>query len=138
MEFKTSLEDCNLYGLSKHLGMPQVDIDTSKTCSVNWAVNIEARSWGIKSIESYAVGVIVSIDWSVYLDELTQDEKDKLIDFGGKEYSNTIEGTIEIDSTEKWNGKEWTIKNEIALSEYGAFYPQSCEIDFQSMEILIL
>lgn len=138
-EYKTDIDDATVYGLSKVFGVPDVDIDTGKqTAYVDWKLEPEARSWGVKSISIYATKVVCSVEWEVYTDDLTEEEKAKLIAAGGREYRNdTIGGTIEVVSNEKWNGNEWKIDSDFGLSEGGMCCPQDAEIDFESMTITI-
>lgn len=138
-DYKTTIDDGTVYGLNKCFGVPDVDIDTGRqTCYVDWLLEPEVRSWGIKSIYVYATKVKLSVEWEVYTEELTEDEKAKLIANGGREYRNeTISGLIEVDSSEEWSGKKWTIKSEFKIEEDGMCRPQDVEIDFETMTITV-
>ena len=88
-DYQTLVNDCTVYGLNNFFGVPTVDIDTGKPkCYVNWVLEPEARRWGIRSISVYATRVVTTIEWEVYTEDLTKEEKDTLIIAGGKEYQN--------------------------------------------------
>lgn len=140
IDFATPIDDVNVYGLPKLLGIPKLDVDAGNiTCFIEWRLGVEARSWGIKSIDVHVTKVTALFEWEVYAGDLTEEEKAKLIAAGGREYrNNTIGGTIEVVSSEKWNGSEWKIDSDFGLSEDGMCCPQDAEIDFEAMKINIL
>lgn len=111
-----------------------IDFDiTAEKCFVEWGTSIEARSWGIKSISSYVKKVICNISWEVYVDDLSEQEKQMLYDLGGVEYGGSITGTIEIDSD---NGQfDWVINESIKPSNSGDISPTTVEIDFENLKI---
>jgi|GEM_PF-5524010 len=139
IQFNSPIEDITVYGLSKMFGVPDVDLDIRKiNAYVDWNLEHEARSWGIKSTSIYITKVVCLFEWETYADDLIEEEKAKLITAGGKEYrGNTISGTIEIVSNKKWNEKEWTISNNISFRGTGLCCPQEIEINFELMEIIV-
>ena len=138
-DYKTTIDDGNVFGLNKCLGVPNVDIDIEKpTCYVDWLLQPEVRIWGIKSISVYATKIVASVEWEVYTDDLTEEEKTILIAANGREYGNkTISGLIEVDSRKEWNGKKWTIESKFKIEEDGMCRPQDVDIDFEDMVITI-
>jgi hypothetical protein len=137
--YRKEINDVYVYGLKECFGVPDVDIDTGKpTCYVDWRLDLEERSWGLKSIDVYVTRVVVSIEWEVCSEGLTEEEKSKLIAAGGSEYrSGTIGGLIELNSKEKWHDKEWTLDSDFEVEEGGSCYPKQVEIDFEKMIITI-
>ena len=138
-DYKTTIGNGSVYGLNKCFGVPNVDIDTGKQiCYVNWLFHPEVRSWGIKSISVYATQIFASVEWEVYIEDLNEEEKAKLIAANGTVYANkTINGLIQVDSCKEWNGKKWTIDSEFKMEEDGMCSPQDVDIDFENMIISI-
>lgn len=138
-DYESRIEDGTVEHLAKHFGLPDLDIDCGKTtCYVEWELQPEARSWGIKSISVFATKVTASVEWEIYTDDLTEEEKAKLIANGGTEYRNgTIGGTIEVVSNQDYKGKKWEIESEIEIQEGGMICPDNVQIDFDDMSIIV-
>lgn len=138
-DYKTIIEDGGVFGLDKYLGIPTIDIDIEKpTCYVDWLLEPEIRSWGIKSICVYATKITASIEWEVNVGDLSVEDKNILIAANGKIYGNeTISGIIEVDSRKECNGKKWTIESDFVMEEDGLCRPQDVEINFENMMIIV-
>jgi len=138
-DYQTTTDDCTVYGLSECFGVPDVDIYTYKqTCYIDWLLEPESRSWGMKSISVHVTKVVASIEWEVYTDDLSEFEIEKLVAVDGMECRNkTVTGLIEINSCEEWNGRSWIIKSEFNIDKDGMCRPQFIEIDFETMIIRV-
>ena len=141
-DYHTVIDDGSVLGLAECFGVPAglIDYGYNQTCSVDWELQPEGRSWGLESISVFATKVTASVEWEVYTEDVTEEEKAKLIAAGGTEYSHsygTISGQIEVNSSEKWNGKEWQLESEFGLQEDGMCCPADVQIDFSNMSIIV-
>lgn len=110
-----------------------VDIDNTQTATVNFHVEIDARNWGVKDIDIFCDKVTATIDWEVYYDELTEEDKAALILAGGTEGRELIFGQIEIDTAAP--GSTWEIVCEMEAKS--TITPNMLEIDFSTKKITI-
>ena len=123
--FKLQITDCSVYYINKYININSVDIDYScYDVDVDYCIEINARNYGIKSIDINIKRVTANIAWSVYNDELTDNQKDILFNAGGKLDKDMILGTINIDSNQLW-----TIDNEMTISKNGCIVVESVEFD---------
>ncbi len=140
--------DATIYNLSKLFsnndeksiivdeGNPFVEID--------YNISIEHKEYGIKAIDTSVNWVRGEIKWE-WEGKSNPEIEAKLIAAGGKVVENDddesrfimIKGTIEIDSTEQFNGKDWDVSVDLDISHYGFISPSACEIDFGAMTITI-
>ena len=132
---KVESKDISVWNINKYFGLPDVDFNTyAASADVNFDVEIEARSWGIKDISVIVMRVVITIPWSVYAEDVTEEEKAILLANGGKEYRNGgIEGEMVIDNT---LDNSWTIEDELSIEE-GMVCVGNIEIDFEDKTITV-
>ena len=133
---KVESKDISVWNINKYFGLPDVEFDTygGKYADVNFDVEIEARSWGIKDIYVIVMKVVATIPWSVYAEDVSEEEKVTLLAKGGTEYRNgNIEGEIEIDSSKD---DTWTIESELSI-DGGMVCVGNIEIDFENKTITV-
>ena len=137
LSFSTKVEskDISVWNINKYFGLPDIDFDTSGAyAQVDFDVEIEARIWGIKDISVIVMKVVVTIPWSVYAEDVSEEQKAILLAKGGTEYRNgTIEGEMVIDNT---LDNSWTIEDELSIDE-GMVCVGNIEIDFEKKTITI-
>jgi hypothetical protein len=126
MNFKTKVDDAEVYGINKFLNVStDVDVcieDTSVT--IEYELHLNLKEWGIKSVDVFIKNVVCQIDWEVDCEELNDADKEALIKAGGKQYSNdTITGSICIDDT------DLKIENDVKFNEDGSFFIDSVCIE---------
>ena len=136
LKFTAQIEDADIYGINKYLALPLRDIATSKpTVYIDFHLEIEARNYGVKGIDIFIDKVYTSIEWEVNDEYLTGLEKMLLLN-KGKYNSGNIEGTLELNTSEK-PFDAWEIKNEMTVTEFGGIHPDNVEIDFKNKVITI-
>lgn len=116
-QFTTEIKDIDISGLDKYLKLGEEDklsLDTNtSTAKLDYELEFEMRSWGLKSIYIHIKEIRLSVFWT------TESEKD--------------EKEIEINS----NDGKWEVEHELAFQEDGMMNPYSVEIDFSNMLITI-
>ncbi|HRH54572.1 MAG TPA: hypothetical protein PLN38_14690 [Chitinophagales bacterium] len=133
--FTSILNDVSVYGLYKYLGVSKdCDLDYYKSdVTIEWSVEIEARSWGIKSADISIQSVKTSLEWAAYIDVLSDNDKAILLAAGGTEYLNqTINGVIEIDTSSF--GSEWEVKTDLDFHPDGSLCISDCDIEFDAVK----
>jgi hypothetical protein len=143
-KFTTKVESPTITGFGKFLGVADdVDVEVGNpTVTVEWVFYLESREWGIKSISAVATKLTTSIEWSAYTEDMSEEDKAKLIAAGGFEHPKRewkdgyIEGIYEFDSGIKIGDKPWTIESEIS-TDGGQISPDDCGIDFNDMSIYV-
>jgi hypothetical protein len=137
--FKSVLTDCDIWGFVNALKAPtHVDIDFGKpSFTVEWDLQPDAREYGMKEISVFIKKVTGAIEWTAETEYLAEDEKQALIDAGGKQYVYSIDGVVEVDSSAELLGRKWTVISKVKFGESGSCCPENCEIDFQEMTITI-
>lgn len=105
MQFEVNIENkfCSVFGLEKILGLHEKDgTDENVTGKVKFTVDIEARSWGIKTISVYATSFESTIEYENWDED------------------NRVSGTIAVkDGIDGWklksdmnlNGEMATVNN---------------------------
>lgn len=139
LSFTAIINDADISGLTKSFGLPELDAYTGKpTVKIDFHLEIEARSWGIKGIVVVIDNIAASIEWAIYEEDCNEAEQQKLIILhGGTPMRNgMIEGTIGLDTkTEPFS--LWTIDNDVIFEDDGAASISNVEIDFESKSIII-
>lgn len=140
--FREKITDVDINGLHEFLKLEKsIDIDfpLKAEVTVQFDLQPEYRSWGIDSISFLPRRVLYTLRWTCDGEFLSDDQRAAILATGATEMNdNTFEGTIEIDSMEKLNGKEWTFNDEIDFSSDGGFQLVTVEIDFSKMTITFL
>jgi len=148
LSFNTVVKDCNSWYLNRAFGVSDADIDTGKqTCHIDWELQPDAREYGVKSISIVVNKIVSSIEWEVDIEGLSDDIKEILYKKGGtlkaannkwtERVEGKIEGVIELDSTQQWNGKDWKVKVEFDFSSDGGCMPSDVEINFYTNTITV-
>lgn len=139
--FETTIDTYNVHitGLDEVFGVSKNSIDNVETkFSVIWNLDIESRTWGIKSINTEVLSVRGSIDWMAEKEYLDEDELEKIKKFSKYESETFLEGTIELTSLNKFNNHVWEIDDsDFEIHGNDQIYPTELEIDFIKMKIRV-
>lgn len=145
LQFEDELKDNEIYllDINKYFGTNYDVDDDKKTAKVKFNVDIEARSWGIKSISLYVTSVYFELDWTVEVEKKDEEEIKNLKNNGGKviesyeksidEDTIIIEGTLIIDTNKD---KEWEINSDIEMND-DTLSVSNLEINFENKKIEI-
>ena len=116
-QFTTEIKDVEVSGLGGYLNLGKEDslsLDTNTSqANMDYELEFEMRSWGLKSIYIHIKEIRLSVFWST---ESNQDEKE-----------------IEINS----NDREWEVEHELTFQEDGMMSPNDIEVDFSNMLITV-
>jgi hypothetical protein len=116
-QFTTNIKDIEVSGLAEYLKLEKEDslsLDTNTSeATLDYEVEFEMRSWGIKSIYISIKEIRLSVFWST---DSKQDEQE-----------------IEINS----NDGKWQVEHELTFQTDGMMSPSSMEVDFSSMVITV-
>lgn len=140
LSFNTSVE-AEIYGINEYLGVPKdYDIETDNpTVYIDYELQPEARSWGIKSISIVPTKIRCIIEWDVDCLGMSESEIAMLLKSGGKEYkanySHTVSGIIEIETS--CLDDDWKIDNSVEFRPDGAVSIDSVEIDLSERTITL-
>lgn len=125
-------------GLENFFKIDKYDLDYECDFSVLWSLDIESRSWGLKSIIPNVSSVRGLIKWKALKDDLEKEIFDFIKSKSNYEDKYYLEGEIEFSSLNKFEGKEWIILDEdFKIKDNGELFPSEIEIDFYKMEITI-
>lgn len=135
LDFHAEVE-ADIFKIHDYMGVSKdFDIETGNpTAYVTYELQPEARIWGLKGIEVAVKKITCSIEWEVDSSELSEQEKQELINAGGTEYRNeTIGGVIEIDTTKKLKDKDWVIQDQTEFQSDGSLSIDEVRIDLDLM-----
>lgn len=140
--FRTEIKDSadiQINGLEDYLKCNGIDIDKEDAkSSIEWNTEVEASSYGIKSIIVSVTKVTASINWSASTQEITSSDREKLEATRAMETRHeSFEGDLTIDSTKQIDGRNWEIKEEFYFKPDGQIYPANVEIDFNTFTITV-
>lgn len=145
LQFEDELKDNEIYllDINKYFGTNYDVDDYEKTAKVKFNVDIEARSWGIKSISLYVTSVYFELNWKVEVEKKDETEIEKFLSKGGniiKSYESSvgedtiiIEGTLIIDTNKD---KEWEIDSDVQMND-DTLSVSNLEINFENKKIEI-
>lgn len=139
-DYYTSELKGSISNIESYLNIQDNIDDVTATTKVSWDLDIDARSWGIKSIDISVPKVVCSVEWFAENGDysyLSNNAIDVLTAAGYKNSNGDFEGIIEIDSAEKINGKEWTIEVEKGDYSWDSLMPREVEVDFKEMKIKV-
>jgi hypothetical protein len=121
----------NLFDLDKF----EIDYHDAKF-SIIWTLDIEGRSWGLKSIRPMVTSIRGEIHWTVDKEELEPEKIDYIRKESNYENDYSFEGVLEINSLNKVDGHSWIIKDDnFKINENGELYPKELTINFDGLEI---
>ena len=116
-QFTTEIKDIEVSGLEEYLKLEKEDsfsLDTNfSKANMDYELEFEMRSWGLKSIYIHIKEIRLSVFWST---ESKQDEQE-----------------IEINS----NDGKWQVEHELTFQEDGMMNPNNVEVDFSKMLITV-
>lgn len=137
--FETVLDKFILIkGLENHFKVDKDTIDYDCNFSVIWRVEMESRTWGIKSITPVVNSVRGQIFWKIDKEYLEEDQLPIIKELSDFENEYVFEGTLEISSLNPYKNKKWIILDEeFKITSGGELFPNELEIDFNKMEINI-
>lgn len=139
LDFKATVEDSEIWNLNHYLTPGrELDICPGKTTAyVEYELEPEVRSWGIKGIAVVIRRVKTSIEWEVDGDDLTEEDKEALRKAGGTEMRNgSFSGTVEIDTKyQEWN--DWKTESEVEFETDGAMSINAVSIDLKDKSITV-
>lgn len=137
--FETKItKDIYLRGLNSFFKVESHELDYECDFSVIWSLEIESRSWGLKSIIPNVSSIRGTINWLVIKDLLDKETFDFIKSKSNYEDDDYLHGEIEFSSLNKFEGKEWIILDEdFKIKDGGELFPAEIEIDFYKMEITI-
>jgi hypothetical protein len=125
-------------GLEKFFDIEKSDLDYDCDFSILWSLDIESRSWGLKSIIPNVSSIRGTIKWRVIKDLLEKEVYDFIKSKSNYEDEDYLEGEMEFNSLNKFEGKEWIILDEdFKIKDSGELFPSEIDIDFYKMEITI-
>jgi len=115
-KFTTEIKDVDVSGLGEYLKLSKedslsLDTNTSKA-TMDYELEFEMRSWGLKSIYIYIKEIRLSVFYST-----ESDQKEKEIEINSK------------------NG--WEVEHELTFQEDGMMSPNDIEVDFSNMLITV-
>lgn len=136
--FESEIEssDITIYNINDYLGIKKlVDVETSCNLKVEFHLTPDIRKWGLKGIDIAIENVSGNLYWEAYLEELTEEQIDKLIAKGGKKVGKKIEGEKSLSFK---SYSDWTVTHDIEFSEYGSFRIDGANIDFKDKTLELL
>ena len=110
-----------------------IEVEIVSTATLEYRFSAEVRSWGIKSIAIEIVRFDAQIEWSVEKTKyLTDEHKKLLLDKGGIESKNYINGVIDTHAT------GWDITNEIEFEPDGGYHFSMVYINLPKKELIFV
>lgn len=130
MEFLTSTDQVSIYGLNQVFGMPDLEsIDCHlKSFDLRWELELNPVREELDSISVKIKGFSVYFDWEVLKEELSGKQLEIFSDLDCKNHPGKLKGSVELQSSESYNGKPWKIKNNVKFGENGSYRFNNCEI----------
>lgn len=109
-----------------------IEVEIVSTATLEYRFSAEVRSWGIKSIAIEIVRFDAQIEWSVEKTKyLTDEHKKLLLDKGGIESKNYINGVID-------HATGWDITNEIEFEPDGGYHFSMVYINLPKKELIFV
>lgn len=127
----------NIRGFHNLFDLDKLEIDYHDAkFSIIWTLDIEARSWGIKSIRPMVTSIRGEIHWTVDKGELDPDKVDYIRKESNYENDYSFEGVLEFNTLNKIDGHSWIIKDDnFKINENGELYPSDLTINFDGLEM---
>jgi hypothetical protein len=131
--------DVEVWNFKDFLGT-DADIEESPTdFTVDFSVDLDIKSYGIRDISITVNRVYGSIEWSADTFILTAEQKAHLLSIGGKEYKSrgTIDGIVNVDSMDSGvkSKSKWDISSEVECN--GQATVGGVEIDFRKNTMIV-
>jgi hypothetical protein len=140
--YRATITDVSLQGEQAffgYLNTDNFDIEFEKTSGVvEFSVYLDVKSYGIRGIDITINKFTCTAEWYVYCEDMTEDEKQKVISYGGREYRNgNIEGCFDIDTSQPFKGKQWSIINNMTIGPTGQIFPDTVTVNLPDLSIEI-
>ena len=128
--FSTQVDDLDFLGIESYF--PEYegrDIDISYIdCVVNWRLDLDIRSWGIKDISVYTKCVVIKAGVEIYDEDYTKVETEKEIvlnvdDMGG----------FKSDKPDKWYYED----EQDDEMRYHTILPTNVQVDLEDKSIIV-
>ena len=128
--FSTQVDDLDFLGIESYF--PEYkgrDIDISYIdCVVNWRLDLDIRSWGIKDISVYTTSVVIKAGVEIYDEDYTKVETEKEIvlnvdDMGG----------FKSDKPDKWYYED----EQDDEMRYHTILPTNVQVDLEDKSIIV-
>ena len=128
--FSTQVDELDFLGIESYF--PEYegrDIDISYIdCVVNWRLDLDIRSWGIKDISVYTTSVVIKAGVEIYDEDYTKVETEKEIvlnvdDMGG----------FKSDKPDKWYYED----EQDDEMRYHTILPTNVQVDLEDKSIIV-
>ena len=128
--FSTQVDDCDFLGLQTYF--PEYtdrDIDISYLdCVVNWRLDLDIRSWGIKDISIYTTSVVIKAGVEIYDEDYTKVEVEKEIELNVDDM-----GGFKSDEPGKWYYED----EQDDKMRYHTILPTYVQVDLEDKSIIV-
>jgi len=128
--FSTQVDDCDFLGLQTYF--PEYtdrDIDISYLdCVVNWRLDLDIRSWGIKDISIYTTSVVIKAGVEIYDEDYTKVEVEKEIELNVDDM-----GGFKSDEPGKWYYED----EQDDKMRYHTILPTNVQVDLEDKSIIV-
>lgn len=128
--FSTQIDDVDLLGLGNYF--PEYkgrDMDISyMDCVVNWRLDLDIRSWGIKDISIYTTSVLLKAEIEIYDEEYTKIEVEKKIELNVGDM-----GGFKSDEPGKWYYED----EQNDKMRYHTILPTNVQVDLEDTSIIV-
>lgn len=132
--FDVKVKDIEVYGINKFMNIGKnIDVDTTSSARVSYYIEPDIKEYGIRGIDVYIKSFSLMIEWTVYKDDLTEEDIRSLVAAGGTVYSNDVSGEIDIQCLET----EWDITNDMEFTTSGALGINNVTVDLENKKIEI-
>lgn len=118
LKFSTAIlnNDTTIFGFDEHLGKTLGEVYTKTRSQIEWEVELEARSWGIKGIDIKVKKIAIEIEYD-FDNEMDEKETDFYY--------------LDVDESDE----QWKIVNEVAIGDNRSVFPAELQIDFTTKTI---
>jgi hypothetical protein len=128
--FSTQVDDCDFLGLQTYF--PEYtdrDIDISYLdCVVNWRLDLDIRSWGIKDISIYTTSVVIKAGVEIYDEDYTKVEVEKEIELNVDDM-----GGFKSDEPGKWYYED----EQDDKMRYHTILPTHVQVDLEDKSVIV-
>jgi len=128
--FSTQVDDCDFLGLQTYF--PEYtdrDIDISYLdCVVNWRLDLDIRSWGIKDISIYTTSVVIKAGVEIYDEDYTKVEVEKEIELNVDDM-----GGFKSDEPGKWYYED----EQDDKMRYHTILPTYVQVDLEDKSVIV-
>lgn len=148
LDFRAEVDvsSCDVRGANEYFQVEkknEFDFDFEKaTAYVDFELVPDAKNYGIRGIDISVKKITCSLNWYVEITEETTPEEKAFLETIGTLYESQwhgtkVEGVIEIDTTKKFNGKDWHITTSVEFTPSGGCTIESVEINLHEASIEI-